>query len=503
MKPRMSVFESLPAELITHILEFLTPISLAGLSRTSRLLRSQAYNDLLWMSFVKDALRTSTRIETPTPAKSWRDLYISHHPYWFLLQNKIWFADSPNTGLLILTRYNRKEGRIEGYRLLAEHGAHTFENWAYNPEVIIHTFNPKVKLWFDDPVINLGFELDNKNRLRGEVAMQTGTTHGICSMISLCQPIPNSLQDPRMALWPPAIIPAHQRVRNESSNKFRTETHRPHSQALISDQTFRLRKWLQFSNLMLPLSSVRVGEEVMTFSSLLEESYTPTKAKPWQGIWIGDYSGHGCEFLLVLQREVAAPMALSRRSSTGSLPPGVSLTRNEHDLTQMPEDQTSDLGDKMDRGNAADLTEIGDQSSDGADSWREGSHNFGSNVGGDPESKDASTEPATNGTDTGDSSMGSTYLGRLEAIKLTGDINVPRGEFTWIAEDIGPNGLLRVANEQMFVGARTVKSWGRIAGRGFQHNRFIPTQLIMISHDTLAQYWEVSSLLRISRVDHR
>jgi len=51
--------------------------------------------------------------------------------------------------------------------------------------------------------------------------------------------------------------------------------------------------------------------------------------------------------------------------------------------------------------------------------------------------------------------------------------------------------LIRVADEQMFAGARMIKSWGRIAGRGFRHDRFIPSQLIMISHDTLAQYWEV------------
>ena len=40
-----------------------------------------------------------------------------------------------------------------------------------------------------------------------------------------------------------------------------------------------------------------------------------------------------------------------------------------------------------------------------------------------------------------------------------------------------------------------VKSWGRIAGRDFRHDRFIPSQLIMISHDALAQYWEVRLVL--------
>lgn len=99
--------------------------------------------------------------------------------------------------------------------------------------------------------------------------------------------------------------------------------------------------------------------------------------------------------------------------------------------------------------------------------------------------------------------------GRLEAIKLTGDPNVPRGEYTWIAEDIGPTGFIRNADEQMFKGARVVRSLGHCAARDFKHgrsaarvspfrcadkvlDRYVASQLIMIDLDTLAQYWEVS-----------
>lgn len=59
--------------------------------------------------------------------------------------------------------------------------------------------------------------------------------------------------------------------------------------------------------------------------------------------------------------------------------------------------------------------------------------------------------------------------GRLEAIKLTGDPNVPRGEYTWVAEDIGPDGLLRVADEKIFKGARVVRSLGHSAARNFRN----------------------------------
>ena len=216
--------------------------------------------------------------------------------------------------------------------------------------------------------------------------------------------------------------------------------------------------------MMQPLNTVRMGEEVVTFSTLLEESYTPSREKPWQGIWVGDYSGHGCEFLLVLQHEVTSPMTLSRKSSTGSIPGGMTMARADANVGLQDSDPTLQLAGAAESQNLVpgdDVAEI---------------------AGHDPAARDAqasSTEAPS---------------GRLEAIKLTGDVNVPRGEYTWIAEDIGPKGLIRVANEQMFFGARTVRSWGHIAGRGYRHDRFISSQLIMISHDSLAQYWEVSQV---------
>ncbi|KAF2452357.1 hypothetical protein BDY21DRAFT_359516 [Lineolata rhizophorae] len=82
------------------------------------------------------------------------------------------------------------------------------------------------------------------------------------------------------------------------------------------------------------------------------------------------------------------------------------------------------------------------------------------------------------------------YQGRLEAVKLTGDPNVPRGEYTWIAPDIGRGGLIRTATEEPFNGARIVKCAGHIAARDFRDDKYIPSQLIMVSHNHLAQYWE-------------
>lgn len=488
MPSKTSKLEALPAEIISQILAFLPATSLASLSSTSGLLRSHAHNDLLWMSFVQNNVPDAYGLKSPSPAKCWRQLYIAHHPYWFLPRNKIWFADVHTHGLLILARYNSQGGCIEAFRLLAEHGSHTYETWTHNPDVIIHTFNPKVRLFLDDPVIKLGFDQGNRpndKRLQTEIAMQTGRTHGICSTMSFCQPIPKALQSTAMALWPPAIIPTKDRVRNESATKFRTGEHRPQSLDLMSDGTFRIRKWLDFSNLY-PSNAGRMGEEVMTFSTLLEESYMPTNKKPWQGIWVGDYSGHGCEFLLVLQRDVTTPMAFSETPSTGSLPQGRALAMADASMELQDSDRVGSSAQISRNHGIVDSDHVAEAA--GPSTWRL-EECFANQHGKEARRKTQEDKPAA--VDAHAPSL-EAPSGRLEAIKLTGDVNVPRGEYTWIAEDIGPNGLIRVANEQMFVGARTVRSWGHIAGRGYRHDRFISSQLIMISHDSLAQYWEVS-----------
>ena len=384
-----SYLQALPAEILHHIFIYLDPQSLVSLSRTSELLRKHSQNDLLWARVVRE--NVPGPVESPAPCLSWKDLYIGHHPYWFLSRQKIWFSDKSHTGStmtgnIIIALYDPRRGCIEAYRLVAEHGPHEIHGWDYNPQVIIHTFNPKVQLWRDDPVVKLHVNGSSRPGVsQMEIPMHTGVAQGIRSAISLCQIIPDQLQDESMALWPPAIFPAPHRVRNESPTMFRGDSSKPQTMDQASDSAFRIRKWVEFRGMGSRLG-VRVGEDVMTFSTLPPESYTPTKEKPWQGIWVGDYAGHGCEFLVVLQKNVQTQASDS-------------ISDDAHD--DAPEDASC--------------------------------------------------------------------TGRLEAIKLTGDPNVPRGEYTWIAEDIGPRGLIRIADEEIFKGARVVKSRGNTANREYRN----------------------------------
>lgn len=437
MSSKTSSFESLPAEIIDQIVTHLPPLSLVSLSRTSRLFRYHSQNDLLWAKFVQESVPNWRRWQSPLACDSWKELYISHHPYWFLPRCKIWVSDKSNTGnsnagnsmtgQVIIARYDPRRGCIEAYRLVAERVDPHLVPWELDSEVIIYTFNPKVSLWLDDPVIKLDLGSHRGgNGPQREVLMQIGGAFNIRSAIALGQAIPVPLQNPSMSLWPPAVIPAPQRAHNKSQSMFRGSGHRPRPLADASHSTFQLRKWLEIRG----RGMARVGEDVMTFSTILEESYTPTKQKPWQGIWVGDYSGHGCEFLLVIQKDVdcVQPITASRWSSQSSL---ITLASAES------VNGTSDVA-----ASEVPLPTIETTVNDG----------------------DATVEdePPEDGS----------CWGKLEAIKLTGDPNVPRGEYTWIAEDIGPKGLLRIAHEQMFKGARVVRSLGHTAAREFRNGKW-------------------------------
>jgi len=307
------------------------------------------------------------------------------------------------TGKLIIVRYDPRRGCIEGYRLVAERKPTEFEPWEFDDEVIIHSFEPKVQLHKDLPVIQLDLPSESSSsnqreaqgrRFLPEIPMPINdrSRRGTYSNLMLARAVE---ERPNMALWPPEIIPAKHRIRNASQGNFRDPGHEPKSRAEISDQTFRIRRWVQMVGGQ-QAPGVRLAEEVTTYSTLDPALYTPTVDKPYRGIWIGDYAGHGCEFLLIHQPDDEVPFDES------------SVVRRD--------DETEDEFCARKREERI-------------------------------------------------------YRGRLEAIKLTGDPNIPRGEYTFVADDIGKDGFVRVADEAKFKGARIVKSRGHVAERQFKNGK--------------------------------
>ena len=188
---------------------------------------------------------------------------------------------------------------------------------------------------------------------------------------------------------------------------------------------------------------VRMPEDITTYATLPVESYTPTKEKPWQGIWCGDYSGHGCEFLVILQPD---------KENEHPLPGGMDYlrgwfrgdTRRDSESTEASfasAQEEQDPNAESDQIEAAAVDDNDEVISTHEDVL--------------PDMTDVKNPPS----------------GRLEAIKLTGDMNIPRGEYTFIAPDIGPAGFVRIADEEIFRGARIVKSAGHLAQRGFRDGK--------------------------------
>jgi hypothetical protein len=395
----------LPSELIDLVLSFLGPIDLVAVSSTCKHLSGHGKSDLSWQRHVQENIPGVT-LTSPVPCNTYRELYISHDPHWFLPKYKIWFCDYFLTGKIIITRFDPRRGCIDGYRLVAERLPPTFTPWEADDHVLIHSFKPRCRLHMDQPVLHLdALSLESVmssstqtkpgHRFFAETPMRIDerNNHSVFSNLLLTKPVEVR---PNMQLWPPPTIPARERVRNASQEAFVGAGHKPQNRKEMSDQAFRIRRWMEMHASSHALG-LHLGEEVYTYATLDPKLYTPTEEKPFRGIWVGDYSGHGCEFLLMNQPDNEEPF-------------------DEASVVQA-DDETLEEWEVRKREERI-------------------------------------------------------YRGSIEAIKLTGDPNVPRGEYTFIADDISKTGFVRTATEKQFHGARIVKSRGHVAARMFQDGEF-------------------------------
>lgn len=271
------------------------------MSVTCRALYEHASNDLLWARLVNSHLPFP--IQDAGPFESFRRLYLAHLPYWFIPQNKIWFADNEHTGNLILARYDNRRGVIEAYRLIADRGSPEFQVWEAHPDVMIQSFHPTVSLWLDDPVLLLK-DMEpseptsecQKWMAERKMHMPAEVNHLFNSLL-LCSNQDTDVTD-ETKLWPPPNIPSNNRiVRSIKEGEFSDPQH--WSEA--SQEAFRIRRWTSYRLMITPSSN----SAMITYSTFDPTLYTPTREKPYQGIWVGDYSAHGCEFLLVIQGDPA------------------------------------------------------------------------------------------------------------------------------------------------------------------------------------------------------
>ncbi|KAH7324365.1 hypothetical protein B0I35DRAFT_160509 [Stachybotrys elegans] len=478
-------FQNLPSELIDAILYWLPPHDLAMLSATCRALHKAATSDSHWRRCVQENVPFHLAKAPGSYVTSYRQLYAAYDRLWFLPKYKIWFSDRNLAGRLVIACFDPRRGCIDGYQLLAVSSERSYADWVgseEDSEVKIHSFKPYVRLHLDRPIIHFGldkssmdFRNQEGNRYANAMPMALDDReNGMFSNFMLTKALdPVKVEEgfrqgfPYGSVWPPPCIPARCHAAGflpGQPEESHSSYDRPQRRGEVSDQSFHIRQWMEmvgspaaeraiarsafnplnrrhaYQNIGHGALSIHIGEELITYSTLDPSLYTPTPTKPWRGIWVGDYSGHGCEFLLLHQ----------------------------------PDDEPatdSDLGLVREEGE-----------SDG--SWEQ--RRLEARI----------------------------YRGRLEAIKLTGDPNIPRGEYTFVADDLGPEGFVKFETAAPFEGVRVVKSKGHVARTGFEEgmyqadngqqdpglglsglatnektDMFISSHLMLLSHNRLAQYW--------------
>ncbi|KEY65679.1 hypothetical protein S7711_07512 [Stachybotrys chartarum IBT 7711] len=457
-----SLLLSLPAELIDAILLYLGPQDLAAITATCTILRRRAVADIFWQRFVQE--HVPFQLTTPGPCASFHQLFVAHDRAWFLPKYKIWFSDRNLTGRLLIVRFDPRRGCIEGYQLLAINKRTVFEQWNGAEDVIIHHFEPRVRLHLDKPILRFAIGEDHSdggfsartgaNRYADDMPMIIDDRHGgMYSNFMLAKSLdPDEVEEsfalgyPYRHIWPSPCVPAREHAAGFPANISPVinidPEDRPWRRGQVSDQSFRMRQWMEMAGSPGPFiiptflnnmgggagPSIHIGEEVMTYSTLDPSLYTPTPTKPWRGIWVGDYSGHGCEFLLLHQ------------------PDDEPATDEQLGLIRSASESKAE--------------------------WER--RRMEARI----------------------------YRGRLEAIKLTGDPNIPRGEYTFVVDDLGPNGYVGISSDSPFTGSRIVRSKGHIAMTGFQDDKFIESELFLISQNRLAQHWlEFGHISFFERVD--
>jgi hypothetical protein len=152
----------LPDTILTCIISYLDdPQSLARAASVSRQFREIAYSDELWKTFVNSCLPTS--IKSCKPAPSFRRLFIAFHPYWFIPKFRFWLSDEYPRGQLLIARFNPSPLCIEAWAVVADRENARYQPWSFDPEVMIHESDMRVRVDQQHPVFRFGVKDEDWN----------------------------------------------------------------------------------------------------------------------------------------------------------------------------------------------------------------------------------------------------------------------------------------------------------------------------------------------------
>jgi hypothetical protein len=406
----------LPEEIQFSICTYLPATTLISLSQTCRHFSRLCLDDSLWSGLVQQ--NVAYKLPTHCPSSpSWHDAFIQLYPFWFLARQRIWISNHEISGGLVVAQYLVSTNHIELWHLSVRNSCDdtdrlsTQQLWRRDQSVLIKDFEPIVRTFkevFPDaaPLLRIP---NSSNIVRRDGHLMRMRS----SDLQPARDLPAHAIDPGTVVWPPQTIPAPGRTRNMSINNYYSVGHRPQKTSEISQNVFRVSQVASWHRLGADGSFSRRHDLMETWGTLTKEEYTPTPQKPLRGIWVGDYNGHGAEFIAFLQPDKA----------------------------QMPQQALQEI--KRVRG--CDFYTFSDDEVDAMDEER---------------------------------FHGEKLRGPLLAVKITGDINVPRGEYAFIASDLGANATLRVSEEDPFRGVRVVRAVGHTAGIMMAGGKIFPCYAI-------------------------
>jgi hypothetical protein len=360
----------LPDTILTCIISYLDdPQSLARAASVSRQFREIAYSDELWKTFVNSCLPTP--IESCKPAPSFRRLFIAFHPYWFIPKFRFWLSDEYPRGQLLIARFNPSPLCIEAWAVVADRENARYQPWSFDPEVMIHESDMRVRVDQQHPVFRFGVKDEDWNaddddlgsrHVRAAMMYEESTAAAQSRMeLTLGHTSTKTPIGGDLGMWPISDMSASTSIPRVSAGTSIPDSFRPSSTPADCHPTFGLHH-----------HSV---DKTVTYGTISPNATTPSVEKPWQGIWCGDYFHHGVEFLLVLQPD--------------------SIDNDQHKS--------------------------------------------------------------------------------LLAVKLTGDSNVPRWQYSFVVSDLLEPGLVRIAEEEELRGARLVRSAIHVAANGFKSSKWNPS----------------------------
>ncbi|KAJ4410646.1 hypothetical protein N0V85_003932 [Neurospora sp. IMI 360204] len=498
----------LPPELLEGIFDHLSATDLAAVSATCRHLRTIATSEFRWHGLVQENV-PGYRVTSCYPYTSFRQLYKAHDPRWFLPKHKIWFADDSLYGRLIIARFDQRRGCIEGYQLVASvPNNDLWDDDVLDNGTMIRKHDFRVGLHLDQPV----FQLDPENQ----------SPESDNAAVRLWQDLDSvRYKDDPTKLKPHFKVEV--RAQGGSSNSAGSRSRSFHTNFFLA-KAQRLRNVIHDTEDLMDAHDVRDLLHSDLSRSLSPRGYLIRSAIP--GIGGGDglrnAVPHG---MMTILRDkywppptIEAPHRVANVGPVGvnggynaeatckvlQSPPATRAEISDHAFhlrrwVEFGRVMRAHIGEELVTYSTLDerlYTPTPEKPYRGIFVGHYGPHGcefiLMHQPDDEPRVRDAEIERRENETDeefqkrNEDSKV---YRGGLAGIKLTGDPNVPRGEYTFVAKDIGEAGFVKVACGEEFAGARVVKAKGHVAEHNFRDDDWIDCDLFLASHNRLALHW--------------